>query len=471
MQYSKHSLTTKNKRHSRAQDRQQFLPAAIQLESSPAPVYGRLILWTILLLVVIAVAWAYLGRIDIVAVAPGKIVPLGKVKQIQSFDRAVVQQIHVHEGQAVSMGDPLVSFDSTFSGADQQQAIEDLQDAQSLWLIEFAYNQHLQGKSDDDVPAAALLSTAMAQLELNPQHYPQLIDQQFLASRLSNRIALHRSHLSALRQELQALAGSKQSTEALLTGLQATLPIIRERAESVKGLFHKQLASRDHYLQQEQQRIEAQQRMLSERSRVASLDAQMGQVRARLEGLIQQELERNLVAMNEARLRKVMLQQTLRKAAEQRQRSVLRAPVDGIVQQLQIHTIGGIVSPAQLLMSLTPINERLEVEAFIKNRDIGFVDIGQAGAVKVDAYNFTRYGSIDGTLQTVSSDAIEKEGMGLVYPTIVSLATNSIAVENKNLALSPGMSVSVEIKTGSRRIIEYFLSPLLKMGRESIRER
>lgn len=470
MQRNNHYAATKTKRYSRAQDQQQFLPAAIQLESSPAPIYGRLILWAILLLVIITVAWAYLGRIDIVAVAPGKIVPRGKVKQIQSFDRAVVQQIHVHDGQAVSMGDPLVSFDSTFSGADQQQAIEDLQDAQSQWLVETAYNQHLQG-TDDDVPAAALLSTAMEQLELNPEHYPQVIDQQFLVSRLFNRIALHRSQLSALRQEIQALAGSKQSAEALLAGLQATLPIIRERAESVKGLFHKQLASRDHYLQQEQQRIEAQQRMLSERSRVASLEAQMGQVRARLDGLIQQELEQNLVAMNAARLRKLMLQQTLHKAAEQRQRSVLRAPVDGIVQQLQIHTIGGIVSPAQVLMSLTPTSERLEVEAFIKNRDIGFVNIGQAGAVKIDAYNFTRHGSIDGTLETVSSDAIEKEGMGLVYPTIVSLATNSIAVENKMQALSPGMSVSVEIKTGSRRIIEYFLSPLLKMGSESIRER
>lgn len=458
--------STGGKKRVRAQDRLQFLPAAIQLESTPAPIYGRLILWAILLLAVIAVSWAYLGRIDIIAVAPGKIVPSGKIKQIQSFDRAVVKQIHVHDGQRVAKGDPLLSFDSTFSAADQRQAMEDLQDAESLWVMEYAYNQHLQHPSQE-VPATVLLAAAVGQLETNGR----VLDQQFLANRLSNRIALHHSNLLALRQELQALAGSKHSAEAVLSGLQSTLPIIQQRAESIKVLFDKQLASRDHHLQQEQQRIEAQQRLVSEASRVTSLDAQMGQVQARIEGLVRQQLEANLVAMNDARLRAVMLRQTVHKAAEQRQRSVLRAPVDGIVQQLQVHTIGGIVSPAQLLMRLTPVNERLEIEAFIRNRDIGFVSAGQAGAVKVDAYNFTRYGSIEGSLQTVSSDAIEKEGMGLVYPAIVSLAANSFAVKNKTLALSAGMSVSVEIKTGSRRIIEYFLSPLLKMGSESIRER
>ncbi len=461
----------RQKRSRHARDRLQFSPAAIQIESAPPPIFGRVILWTIMLLVVIAILWAYLGRVDIVAVATGKIIPSGKVRQIQPFERAVVQEIHVRDGQRVTRGDPLVSFDSTFSAADQQQAMDDLQDAGARWLVEYAYNQFLQSQSTDRETPAGLIETATRQLASDKTGIAVVTDHQFLTRLLANRIALHQAETAALQQEMEALAGTKRSARAIVEGLQATLPIIDERTESIRALLARQLASRDHYLQQEQQRIEARQRLASESARVASLEAQIGEVRAGLERLAQRALEQNLTALNDARLRRAMAQQRLRKADEQRQRSVLRAPVDGIVTQLQIHTIGGIVRPAEMLMNLTPINERLEVEAFIRNRDIGFVRPGQPGAIKIEAYNFTRYGSIDGTLRTLSSDAVEKEGLGLVYPAIVSMSANRIAVGDQLMALTAGMSVSVEIKTGRRRILDYFLSPLLKMASESIRER
>ncbi len=150
---------------------------------------------------------------------------------------------------------------------------------------------------------------------------------------------------------------------------------------------------------------------------------------------------------------------------------ILVAPVDGTVQQLTVHTIGGVVPAAQPLMQIVPKDNHLEVEAFLENKDVGFVDEGQAAAVKIDAYEYTKYGTIPGRVVHVSRDAIKDEKKGLIYSVRVALDTMSIPVNGHDMELSPGMSVAVEIKTGSRRVIEYVLSPLLQHKRESLNER
>jgi hemolysin D len=147
------------------------------------------------------------------------------------------------------------------------------------------------------------------------------------------------------------------------------------------------------------------------------------------------------------------------------------APVDGVVQQLRVHTVGGGVAPAEELMIIVPKGQMLEVEAMVLNRDIGFVSEGQTATVKVDAFPFTRYGTINGDLVTVSNDAATDEHLGLIHPSRVKVARTSMHIDAKDIALSPGMAVTVEIKTGQRRLIEYFLSPVLQAVEESGRER
>ena len=149
----------------------------------------------------------------------------------------------------------------------------------------------------------------------------------------------------------------------------------------------------------------------------------------------------------------------------------LTAPVGGTVQQLAVHTVGGVVTPAQPLMVIVPRDKVLEVEAMLPNKDIGFVNPGQDAEVKVETFPFTKYGTIHGTVTQVSSDAIQDEKLGLVYSTRVKLARDTIQVESKAVRLSPGMAVTIEVKTGTRRVIEYFLSPLMQYGDESLRER
>ena len=141
------------------------------------------------------------------------------------------------------------------------------------------------------------------------------------------------------------------------------------------------------------------------------------------------------------------------------------------VQRLLANTVGGVVTPAQPLMVIVPKDNVLEVEAMLPNRDIGFVNPEQSAEVKVETFPFTKYGTIHGTITQVSSDAIQDEKLGLIYSTRVKLAKDTLRVENKTVRLSPGMAVTVEVKTGKRRVIEYFLSPLMQVTSESLRER
>ncbi|NVZ67266.1 HlyD family type I secretion periplasmic adaptor subunit, partial [Pseudomonas gingeri] len=163
--------------------------------------------------------------------------------------------------------------------------------------------------------------------------------------------------------------------------------------------------------------------------------------------------------------------QELTKARYQEARTLLTAPVDGTVQQLAVHTVGGVVTPAQQLMVIVPREQPVEVEAMLENKDIGFVHAGQAVTVKVETFTFTKYGTVEGELISVSNDAIEDEKRGLIYSSRIRLKTDHLRVAGQDVMLSPGMSVTAEVKTDQRRVIDYFLSPLQQHRDESLRER
>ena len=165
------------------------------------------------------------------------------------------------------------------------------------------------------------------------------------------------------------------------------------------------------------------------------------------------------------------LEQELAKAEERLRSRVLRAPVDGTVQQLAVHTVGGVVSPAERLMIVVPSDAALEVEALAANKDIGFVHAGQEAAIKVESFPFTRYGLVDGEVAHVSADAVADESLGLVYPMRIAMASERILVGDAWTPLAPGMAVTVEVKTGQRRALDFFLSPFRRYQDEAMRER
>lgn len=211
---------------------------------------------------------------------------------------------------------------------------------------------------------------------------------------------------------------------------------------------------------------------------MASSQAKVMEIRAALAEVQQQratfaaETRRQLLDQHSLATQKAAsLHQEVLKAEQRGRLMFLSAPVAGTVQQLVIHTVGGVVTPAQALMVIVPTDQVLEVEAMLPNKDIGFVNPGQDAEVKVETFLFTKYGTLHGSITQVSSDAIQDDKLGLIYATRVKLAKDTLQIENKTVRLSPGMAVTVEIKTGTRRVIEYFLSPLMQMGSESLRER
>ncbi|EMK7255348.1 alpha-hemolysin T1SS ABC transporter subunit HlyD, partial [Escherichia coli] len=161
----------------------------------------------------------------------------------------------------------------------------------------------------------------------------------------------------------------------------------------------------------------------------------------------------------------------LAKNEERQQASVIRAPVSGKVQQLKVHTEGGVVTTAETLMVIVPEDDTLEVTALVQNKDIGFINVGQNAIIKVEAFPYTRYGYLVGKVKNINLDAIEDQRLGLVFNVIISIEENGLSTGNKNISLSSGMAVTAEIKTGMRSVISYLLSPLEESVTESLRER
>lgn len=435
-----------------------FLPAALEIQETPPSPLGRAIVWTIVALFAIAVAWACIGKVDIVAVARGKIIPAGHSKVVQPLGTGVVTAIHVKEGQRVKAGDPLIDLDPTVMQADQDRLQADWMSAKASQARLRALLSAALSRATADGPSLTApegVSATVAEIQrrlMRNQYQEQQANETALSTAINQKNAEH----AAVLEEIEKL--------------EAVLPIVTQRAESLKTLAAQKLAAENDYLVLEQERIEKAQELAVLENRVIEIQEAIKQSEAEHESL-RAEFKSSLYAEQaETDARIAGLEQELIKARTNTALQQLRAPVDGVIQQLAVHTVGGVVTPAQPLMVIVPDEKHLVVEAYVLNKDIGFVAENQAAEIKVDAFPFTRYGTIDGAILNVSDDAVENKKLGWAFLSRVSMAQSDIAVEGKQVNLSPGMSVTVEVKTGKRRIIEFFLSPLLRYSQESIKE-
>jgi hemolysin D len=459
----------------RRHDELAFLPAALEIVETPPSPLGRATTFSIIAVFAVAVAWACLGTVDIVAIAPGKLVPSGRTKTIQPFETGVVRSIKVHDGQAVKSGDVLIELDTTITAAELSHLKGDLVAAQ---LDAARTKAALAGNED---PLAAFKPPADAtptQIEMH---------RRFLVSQTAEQNA----KLAAIDQQVKQKEAERATFEASMEKIKATLAPLQQRVEIRQQLFQKELGSKLTYLTEYQEYVAQQQDIYVQQRRSSEADAAISvlmETRAKAVA----EYERGLFeSLAKAEEKAAGLTQDVIKAEQRTSLQKLTAPIDGTVQQLAIHTIGGVVTPAQMLMLVVPTESRLEIEAMVSNRDIGFVEPGQDAAIKIDTFNFTRYGLLQGKVLSVSQDAItrnkpqdrgneapgaettssEPKGQELVYAARISIDRSQMEIENKRVNLSPGMAVTVEIKNGSRRIISYLLSPLARYKQESLRER
>nr|WP_271585190.1 HlyD family type I secretion periplasmic adaptor subunit [Bradyrhizobium sp. CCBAU 45389] len=445
------------------------------VETPPSPA-GRAIVASILAGLTIALAWACIGKLDIVAIAPGKIIPSSRTKTIQPLETSVVRAIYVRDGQAVSAGERLIDLDATIPEAELSHLKGDQMSAQ---LDVARFKALLANKADPVSAFEPPPGTPPAMSELH---------RRFLLSQATEQNA----KIAAIDHQIAQKEAERATSKASIDKLKATIGPLQQRVEIREQLYQKELGSKLLYLTEYQELLGQRQEILVQQSRFGEADAAIGVlVESRNKSIA--EYERSLFEeLAKADQKAAGLTQDVIKAERHTGLQNLTAPISGVVQQLAVHTVGGVVTPAQQLMLIVPTDSNLEVEAMISNQDIGFVEAGQEAAIKIDTFNFTRYGLLRGRIVSISQDAIprnkpsdtgntklmgadttssEPKGQELVYAARVSLDRNYMDIDNRRVNLSPGMATTVEIKSGSRSVISYILSPIMRYKQESLRER
>jgi hemolysin D len=432
-----------------------FLPAALEVIERPVSPTARWVTWVLLIGLLATTLWLVFGRVDVVASAPGKIIPTGSVKLVQSAGSGVVRAIYVHDGDVVKKGQALLDLDPTLSGADLAQA------------------QKALAAAELDIARNSAIADALAGRGLHfhpPAGTPaNVVDTQ--RRLIAAQIAEVEATTASLASARSSSISEANAAEAQMAKLRETVPILDRELENMNRLDAKGYAPGLRLLELQRQRrqeageydvaVTQRARGYSEAQKAAD---QANQTR-------EQARRTALTDLAKAEADAILRREEVTKATQKRKFQRIVAPVDGTIQQMTVHTIGGVVEAVRTLMTLVPNQGGLEVEARILNKDVGFIHIGQPTAVKLEAFPFTRYGAVPGRVKSISRDAVPDQKLGSVYIATVVLHRAVIDVDGRSIPLSAGLAATVDIRTGSRRIISYLISPLQTSVAQAARER
>ncbi|MEW5833114.1 MAG: HlyD family type I secretion periplasmic adaptor subunit [Campylobacterota bacterium] len=421
-------------------DKHEFTPLLVEIEERPTSPLGRWLLYTLLVILVIGLLWLFLAKIDIVVSARGKVVPEGEIKTLQPIESGSISAIRVREGQAVKKGDVLIEIDPSVT-------VTDLESKQkNLSLLELEIDRlnalvsdkpFIPGASCSDSAAIATQQLAYLSAKSAYEQQRMVIEQQILQTR---------SQSDASRSDLSRLGQLLTNAKERETRLKEVLDII---------------AKRD-YIEAQNQRIEYQEQYRMKEHAITQSDSHIRELQEQLR-LVTQEYRSKLLTeltqkSKEATALRTEVETTLFRNAKQS----ITSPVDGYVGKLLITTVGGVVTPAEKLITIIPKNAPLLIKATVLNQDIGFIAKAMEAEVKIDTYDFQKYGLIHGNVKHIADDAIEDEKMGPVYEIAITPTNTTLRGEGKTLPIHAGMSVTAELKVGKRRVIEFFIYPMIK---------
>lgn len=432
-----------------------FLPAHLEIVETPVHPAPRWAARTCVALALCALGLAAFGRLDIVAVAPGKLVPNGRVKVVQPAVTGVVRSILVQDGMRVKAGQLLVALDPTQAAADTDKATDERVDAQ----LTVARSQALlQAQETNTGPVMARVTDA-------PE--PRQTQTQALADGIYTE---YRAKMGSLQDELRKREAELATTQEEIDRLRATAPLAAQEAADYRALSKNHYVAQHDYLEKQQSALAQEGDLAARISHAHELQAAIAEQRSDIRTTVAGFRRAALDDLGKAEEVLSQARDDQTKAEVSQARMSLVAPVSGTVQQLAVHTVGGVVTTAQPLLVIVPDNT-LEVEARLANKDIGFVEVGQQVVVKIDAFPYTRFGYLHGTVEDVSDDAVADKKGRLYFVVRVKIPGNRFHVGRKWVNLTPGMEVQAEIHTGTRSVAEYFLSPLLTTAGEALRER
>ncbi len=406
----------------------EFLPAALALQHKPVSPTARWVARLLVLLLAILLLWSMFGHIDITVDAQGKIIPDGQTKVITAVQVATVRAILVKDGQQVQAGQPLVILDS--------RALE---------------NEHAKDWGDWQMAALQMAGSQALIGSIQTGRPPQMPQVAEVPHGLWDEAATH------LQGQWADFVAKRDRLNADIARFATALPIAKHIAEDYALLAETKDVAQTDALTKKQAEVDLQGQFDSARMQLAALVAE---TRKNAEDDLAQATKEAADAQADAAKVQAEINQL-----------VLRSPVAGTVQQMQVHTVGAAVPAAQALMQIVPQNNSVTMEAMLADKDVGFVHVGQNAEVKIDAFDYTKYGTVPAKVSVLARDAVEDQKKGLQYTVRVVLLRPAMDVDGVIRSLDPGMSGTVEIRTGRRRLIEYFLSPLIRHTAESLHER
>lgn len=412
--------------------------------------------WLICALLGAGLVWSHFAKLDEVAIAPGEVVPQGQVKVIQHLEGGIIEQILVREGQQVSRGTPLVQLDLGVAGANR----EDLQ----VQLAALGFKR------------TRLLAEANAEkLEISvgaAGSDPRLVDvvKSEREAYESRRRQLE-STLSVVKSQQIQREQEVKETEAKHAGTAANLRIARQRLALARDLVAQDLISKLEHLDR-QREVEILQGQLAELDQtLPRMRAGLGEAQNREREEIskyrrQAAEELGQVELSIARTREVLL-----KVSDQARRTQIESPIDGVVKNLRFHTVGGVVKPGDPVMDIVPSDDSLVIEGRVAPSDVGYVSVGQRAVVKITTYDYVRYGGLQGEVIVLAPDATADRAGKQYFRVVVQTDKAYLGDRPGEYPISPGMEAMVDIHTGKKSVLEYLVSPVLKLKHEAFRER
>lgn len=439
-----------------------FLPAALSLQETPPHPAPRRLAWGIMALFGMGLVWSVVGKVDIVATAPGRIMVDERTKLVQPLETSVIKAVHVKDGDHVVKGQVLVELDPTAANADKASLQEQLAAAQS----EALRTRTLLDALSQPEPFAQ--TTVATSLPTSRQTSTQAAVQAQLRAEWQDI----RARFLKVDAEVMRRQAEINTTQASIAKLEATLPLAQQREADFKRLVEQGFMSGHATQDKTKDRIEQERDLATQRARLREAQAALNES-LQTKAALRAETIRTLSDRQAQAATKVsQLQSDTRKATLRENLTQLTAAVDGVVQQLAIHSVGGVVTSAQPLMVIVPDSATVTAEVEIANQDIGFVNAAQRAEIKLETFPYTKYGTVEARVQVVSADAVTDDKKGLsYYPATLTLQQRTLWVDGKQVPISPGMAITAEIKTGTRRIIEFLASPIERAGKESLRER
>lgn len=454
-------------------ENQQFLPAHLEILDTPPSPLAVVFAWTICLMFAAALLWSVLASLDIYAVATARIEPSGRSKVVQPFETSRVVRVLVHNGDQVKAGAPLIELDPTVAKAELNASSGELGSLEAQMARRQATiaaikegRQYAEPNYPSTVPAPIRLRETAA---------------------MSADLADYFANRSSLEAQVAEKVASQQRLTATIAAREKLEAVLQQRADMRQTLVDKGAGTRASLIDAMQQVEQVSADLAQDQGQLKEAQRAAQSIDKRIEQLTSETLDTQAQKFAEASQKRDSSWQDVIKASLRLDRMQLRAPIDGTVQQLAATTIGQVVTAGQALLVVVPTSGPIEIEAMVQNQDIGFVTVGQQAVVKIDAFPFTRYGTVEGKVTDVSRDAVDARDGGdtndaislarsrsisavtgtpstqnLVFPVTIKVEKNNIESDGKPVALSPGMTATVEIHTGNRRVIDYVLSPIFE---------